>query len=81
MSDSILEVGVPGIGGLMGAVITYHHMPAYGFDLEASEASVLKRFVTRQVLLLAILIKNEFRDVPLAVLVLAVWLDVYVAKK
>lgn len=43
---------------------------AYGFQVEAGEISFLKVFITFQVLLLAILIMNQFRGVPLAVLLL-----------
>jgi len=45
---------------------------AYGFQVESGEMSFLKVFITLQVLLLAILIMNQFRGVPLAVLVLGV---------
>lgn len=45
---------------------------AYGFQVESAELSFLKVFITFQVLLLAILIMNQFRGIPLAVLVLGV---------
>ncbi|HVY23705.1 MAG TPA: hypothetical protein VG962_10170 [Steroidobacteraceae bacterium] len=45
---------------------------AYGFQVEGGEISFLKVFVTFQVLLLAILVMNQFRGVPLAVLLLGV---------
>jgi len=45
---------------------------AYGFQVEPAESSFLKVFITLQVLLLAILIMNQFRGIPLAVLVLGV---------
>jgi D-xylose transport system permease protein len=45
---------------------------AYGFQVESGESSFLKVFITFQVLLLAILIMNQFRGIPLAVLVLGV---------
>lgn len=44
----------------------------YGFQVEPGEISFLKVFVTVQILLLAILIMNQFRGVPLAVLLLGV---------
>jgi D-xylose transport system permease protein len=45
---------------------------AYGFQVESGELSFLKVFITFQVLLLAILIMNQFRGIPLALLVLGV---------
>ncbi len=45
---------------------------AYGFQVESWQISFLKVFVTIQVLMLAILVMNQFRGVPLAVLVLGV---------
>jgi D-xylose transport system permease protein len=43
---------------------------AHGFEIEIGELSFLKAFVAFQVLLLATLIMNQFRGIPLAVLVL-----------
>lgn len=56
----------------IGKIRSRKQRAAYGFDVETAEASFLKVFITCQVLLLAILIMNQFRGVPLAVLVLGV---------
>lgn len=42
----------------------------YGFEVESASTSFLKTFVALQVLLLVILVMNQFRGVPLSVVVL-----------
>jgi D-xylose transport system permease protein len=44
----------------------------YGFKLEDATTTILKTFVALQVLLLVILVMNQFRGVPLSVVVLGV---------
>lgn len=44
----------------------------YGFEVEASSTSILKTLVALQVLLLVILVMNQFRGIPLSVVVLGV---------
>jgi len=57
---------------VVGKINSRKQRAAYGFQVEPGESSFLKVFVTFQVLLLAILIMNQFRGVPLAVLILGV---------
>ncbi len=44
----------------------------YGFDVEPASRSILKTFIVLQVLLLVILVMNQFRGIPLSVVVLGV---------
>jgi len=57
---------------VIGKLNSRKQRAAYGFQVEAGQISFLKVFVTVQVLLLAILIMNQFRGIPLAVLLLGV---------
>lgn len=57
---------------VIGKLNSRKQRAAYGFQVEAGEISFLKVFVTVQVLLLAILVMNQFRGIPLAVLLLGV---------
>ncbi|HEX2584372.1 MAG TPA: hypothetical protein VHL14_04515 [Steroidobacteraceae bacterium] len=57
---------------VVGKLNSRKQRAAYGFQVETGESSFLKVFVTIQVLLLAILIMNQFRGIPLAVLLLGV---------
>jgi len=57
---------------IVGKLSSRKQRAAYGFQVEPGETSFLKVFITFQVLLLAVLIMNQFRGIPLAVLLLGV---------
>ncbi len=44
---------------------------AHGFEIEAGELTFLKLFISLQVLLLAVMLMNQFRGIPLAVVILS----------
>lgn len=71
-AQGFLLLGVIAFFVIRASVRQRSQRAKYGFELESSSTAILKIFVALQALLLIILVMNQFRGVPLSVVVLGI---------
>lgn len=63
-------VGLVGAGLIVSKIRSYRQLRKEGFEVEDTELTFLKLFVALQAIFLAVIVMNQFRGVPLAVVIL-----------
>src|SRR5262245_13543124 len=64
-------VGVIAAAIVISRIRNRRQLRSYGFEVEDGELTFLKLFISVQALLLVVIVMNQFRGVPLAVVILA----------